>query len=611
MEKSAGKKNDNKPDEEILACFADVFQAMGITESDIEAELYDFNLPELVGAEREKLGSREGLLVTRDTMANMESAEPCGHIMYKGRPVLVYLRDQFLRKERYYQGHYNPFHICFCKALRDAKKEHRYEGRYVMTYDISGSFLVNMSIRDKDSRGRVYTEKKEQGVYIDLNVCQDCLHETGWKNFNAYIGPGVEWYKGGNFAMRRKLVASFSIREFLQEARKQQKLSYKLEELQGSCVKGSALTAIEKKYALTPQMKADMKKARDFCCDICHRKFTEKQLEIHHINHNEGDNRSENLLVICETCHDAIHNEEGGLREQLDSEREISELEYAHNEKSLGDLHRQGLGVQRNERKAQEHYDHAVEGYESLAQEGNAEARISLGSMYHDGIGVKENKKKATTLFKKAEKTLQAEVGKENPDACRQLAKLYSEGWGVKQDEAKAEKLKQEAYKGYLSQVPLSAEQSLHASEVAPTEEAERLQAQAASLYNLRAQQGDAMAGLRLAMLQDAVYDDSDEVEPPETESAYQQAAKALENMAEQFEVNQSVEKTAIKAEAGDSKAIERLGKMYAKGKAEALEPLKRLAFKGNKNTLAAIEAKANAGDMDAIMAMADIAMRG
>ena len=68
-------------------------------------------------------------------------------------------------------------------------------------------------------------------------------------------------------------------------------------------------------------------------CECCGEAFTSRQLEIYHRNHNEGDNRRENLVVICKKCHDMIHQQEGGLRNK--SQEDVSDLEYGDINKRL------------------------------------------------------------------------------------------------------------------------------------------------------------------------------------------------------------------------------------------------------------------------------------
>ena len=50
-----------------------------------------------------------------------------------------------------------------------------------------------------------------------------------------------------------------------------------------------------------------------FVCQKCLNRFASNKLQIHHINHNEGDNSKRNLLVVCKNCHEKIHNKEGGV----------------------------------------------------------------------------------------------------------------------------------------------------------------------------------------------------------------------------------------------------------------------------------------------------------
>ena len=49
-------------------------------------------------------------------------------------------------------------------------------------------------------------------------------------------------------------------------------------------------------------------------CNICHQAFDRGQLHVHHRNGNSLDNRLENLIALCPSCHRKSHKE---LREKL------------------------------------------------------------------------------------------------------------------------------------------------------------------------------------------------------------------------------------------------------------------------------------------------------
>ena len=202
--------NAESLDKEILKPFQKIFAAMGISTLQIELAAENFSLPKLTDAERKKLLSGMPLdpKILEELMKNFAPLMP---FAYKEHIVLIYIRDQYLTRANYAQGNYNRFHLCFCQALRMAKKNNRYEARFVMTYDTGGNFLVNLFVDG---------ERREQNVYRRLKACQYCLREINWKNFRRYCGAGLETFRGGNKAMRLKIVEEFDIAEYLLTAQK-------------------------------------------------------------------------------------------------------------------------------------------------------------------------------------------------------------------------------------------------------------------------------------------------------------------------------------------------------------------------------------------------------
>ena len=589
------------PDEEIFAAFSDVFSAMGISRSDISAEMYDWELPDLPPSEREKLGSSEGLLMSKAVMAGLEVAQPGGAMLYKGRPVLVYLRDQMLKRLNYDNGWYNPFHVCYCQALRDAKAQHRYENRYVLTYDTSGDFLVNLNINDKTAAGKVVFQAREQGVYRRLNVCQSCLYELNWKGFRKYTAHGIKWYEGGDKQKRRQMARTFSIKEFLQSVRK---LQFQPLEIEGiSAVAGTAV----KKYTLTAEMKRQIKDSVNNICECCHKQSAD--LEIHHKNHNQGDNRRENLMVICRSCHDLIHAQEGGLRN--DHTDEVTDLAYGDANKNMGDMYRCGLGVKANPNKAAKHYGMAAEGYEAAAEAGKAEAGMKLGQMMVEGLVKDADEKTAGQFFQKSAAKFMAESKAGSPQACYALFIMHQNGWGCSKNPSTAEQYRQRAYEIYM-QTPdkWGADDCVRISQLALDEaDREAWKARAAFQYGVLAERGNAESGFKQAMLIENEKSDEDEIELPDTSSAFAAASKAFEAVNAAYEDSQSFDKVSEKARQGNEQAMQKVASMYLQGEKQGLDILKKLAVEGNKPALQAVEKCAEAGDVEAIMAMGDIYM--
>lgn len=339
------KSTDYEIDEAITDYFANTLSAMNISDYNIKSVMYDMGLPPLDFAEREQL-SGDGIEVSPNfDDDNIEMAEPQQFMKYKKRFIVLYIKDQFLKYGSYKYGNYNPFHVCWCRALQQAKEEHRYDSRYVMTYNTSGNFKVNLSVRDYDYYGKLCTTKKEENVYKKLSVCQQCLYQLNWKNFRKYCGDGINWPRGIERQKRFDLVDEFDIKEYMQYAKEQ--------ELFDHPVSGTASSTIMKEYVLTPQIKSDIKRSTGCTCDACKKVFKENELEIHHKNHNEGDNRCENLLVLCSDCHDKVHEIEGGLRKKQNG-TETSDKEYVKAVNNLADMYENGSGVAKDEAKAKE-----------------------------------------------------------------------------------------------------------------------------------------------------------------------------------------------------------------------------------------------------------------
>lgn len=279
----------------ITKPFAKSLKMLGITPDDITDAMYDFNLPPLDLSLKFQLENDgfeiKGILNNSD----ISFSTPHEYFLFKSRPVLVYIRDQYISRENYEKNKFNRFHVCFCKALEQAKHEHRLEDRYIVTTNTSGKFFVNLNERYS---GIPF----EEGVYKRLKVCQDCLREINWKNFLSQCGTGEEWWLGGNFRQRDRIIENFSIEEFLKNARR---------DLFNGTEWLSTYIA-RKRYTLSQQFKNDLKFRCGYKCELCGKVTVKSNLQIHHRNHNEGDNNSENLMVLCNRCHANIHRNEGG-----------------------------------------------------------------------------------------------------------------------------------------------------------------------------------------------------------------------------------------------------------------------------------------------------------
>lgn len=285
---------------------------LSITEDDIYQEISELSLPHIDAATRRKLETTGLMIEGGFDNWEVEFCKPEQYFFYKRRPVLVYIKDQFVTRDRYRQGKHNPFHICYCDALKEAEQKHRLQNRYVLTYNTSGEFQVHVTVRDGVGDYGYFHETSREDLgeqTVRLRVCNDCLRALNWKKFRAYCGDGPAWWQGGDRRMREKIVREFSIEEFLGVVRKRT--------FDDDIVYQAAPVVVRKKYHLTPEDKEKIKRIRHYRCAKCQQVFAPGDLQIHHVDHNEGNNCMDNLMVVCEACHQAIHEKEGGVQQEM------------------------------------------------------------------------------------------------------------------------------------------------------------------------------------------------------------------------------------------------------------------------------------------------------
>ena len=504
--------NDELLDRNILSNFQNIFKAMNIRDYQIVTAIQNISLPTLDFETREQL-LNDGLIAAENFADEwIEIAEPQLHFKYKKHVVIMYQRDQFLTQADYNNGRYRPFHLSFCSALQSAHEKNRYESRYVMTYNPNGNFKVNLFVRDTDSDGKVYTLKKEQEVYRPLKVCQHCLREINWKHFRQYCGSGLEWWRGGNSYQRYKIVDEFNLEEYFVTARQNNFFDHP--------VLGTASSSIKKEYVLTPSIKDELKKIVEYTCEICRNKFSPEELQIHHKNHNEGDNRRQNLMVVCEHCHGLIHEAEGGFVSRRENSKPVEVTatksnkpldiaaekyfeeryseEYAIQQKSLGDMIFNGLGVPKDEQRAQIFYRRAFDSYKVLAQKQDVDAWFELANFYRLGLGVEKNLEEANRRFVNIFPRYKARADKGDIKAKVRLGLMYAQGLGVEKNIDAAKKIIDEIRRDGDVVGNELVELCLLVGNI---DDAMKFHAKALQLFEIAADNGDKIAKLELATL--------------------------------------------------------------------------------------------------------------
>lgn len=537
-------------DTEILAQFDDIFSWMGIRKTSVQNMISDWDLPKLDLAVRDEL--ERGLEVEEKNYVELPTVAPQLYLKYEQRPVVVYQRDQYLTWERYDRQDFNKYHLCFCPKLRQAQAEHRYEGRYVVTYNPDENFTVNLWIQEEKSPA----VKMEQNVKRRLHVCRDCLREINWKNFRRYCGGGLQWWFGGDRFQRDKIVDEFDLAEYFLTARKNNFLDHP--------VNGAVATAISE-YArdiLTPEIKRELKAVKANTCEICHETFEPAELEIHHANHNRGDNCRANLLVVCHDCHAMIHKAEDGFigKTRRATKEKILLEEYAEAQKRLGVLSGRA-----------NFYKTAAESYEKLAST-EIDALYELANFYWNGTGVEKNLERARKLYRQAAEEYEL---RDDARAKIRLGIIYAR---LRPDLIDA----REIFNELKADAEIIDSEFLELCQLVDSSAAPKVHARTVRLLEIAAPKNDAQVKFELAQL----YDDGrffsasdEEFDTARVKQFHTDAKKFYEDISERYRAIYSVRTVEV----GAVERILNLKKLAKDGDITAKIELEKLYYDGNR----------------------------
>ena len=186
-----------------------------------------------------------------------------GLLEYKGRKVVVYIRDQRATVDFYNKRSEYKYHLCNCKTLqqmRDIGREHR----YLATQRSDGLFEVHD-----------LTVKPIRKGEVRLELCKNCIEIL--KKMGIYSYP-------------------FNLKEYFDKYD-----SYTPKTIR-------RIETVTKIQTYTPDqhdISREYKKACNFKCQLCKVDCREypKLLHLHHINGDPSDNDRHNLQVLCVDCH--------------------------------------------------------------------------------------------------------------------------------------------------------------------------------------------------------------------------------------------------------------------------------------------------------------------
>jgi len=210
------------------------------------------------------------------TLADCSEA-PDGTITFKGKRVIVYIRDRHQYRDSWSAPR---FHVAFCRTLKEKIEAGKFDEKYVVSQRDDGKFPMNIFAARVQERSIVKSE------LVELNVCQNCLKLLAWNGFTWRMS---ESDKAG-------AVAAFHIADFF--------IAYPKDLIPITPRYTSDNAPLNDYPSNWSAISRAFKAKRGGKCERCSSK---QRLQVHHINGTRYDNRDENLKVLCEPCHSLEH----------------------------------------------------------------------------------------------------------------------------------------------------------------------------------------------------------------------------------------------------------------------------------------------------------------
>lgn len=208
-------------------------------------------------------------------ISEVSTLEPNGPpvLIYQGQQIMLFIPDHSFG---FYKAIEDPrgknarrFHIANCETVKKLREDKRFE-RFKITNSQDGFFEIT---------GK---SKSEKGS-VQLAVCQNCLKELNYNNFNSFNGK-----------QKTKVVLGFNIPNFF-ETYKSFFINKPRNPYAGKVGYPDNWNSISREY----------RKKIDYICESCgvDLKTYPHLLHVHHRNGVKHDTKDSNLKALCEICH--------------------------------------------------------------------------------------------------------------------------------------------------------------------------------------------------------------------------------------------------------------------------------------------------------------------
>lgn len=196
---------------------------------------------------------------------------------YRGKKVVLYMRDQYHPTEKAYK-----YHIAWCDHLESMQGKGRM-ARYVVNNRKDGKFVVNVF-------SSTYRDMLiEEGMETSMDVCVQCLDKLKYKGFEFHP------------ARYKRAVQSFNLEEFYKE--------YTPEWVGEMDLNSNKLQPINTYSKNWSDISRSYREYMGWMCEKCGKDCSDNRsgLEVHHKNSNKFDSSMSNLQALCKECHAEVH----------------------------------------------------------------------------------------------------------------------------------------------------------------------------------------------------------------------------------------------------------------------------------------------------------------